>query len=253
MTAEQVPSSHIVRSADAQPADTVAAVPPLGSAYESYSSGASQLCANNVVTVKARALPMRCTECSASVFDLGRCACVPQYLTFGLCACARRCNDDRTCNKTLVAYDATLHVARSILQLANWHVRSPVGSCGHDTCSITHISTALAILHESCAAYAMHGTARHGTARHGILRRCHYGALVCCRSHVAKLCTAQLEPCLFCAQLFPCAAVRTHEHRRVRPSAFAILSAPLAVTGNKTLPRVGRQCAFVQTHSQRVR
>jgi hypothetical protein len=109
---------------------------------------------------------MRCTECSASVFDLGRCACVPQYLTFGLCACARRCNDDRTCNKTLVVYDATLHVARSILQLANWHVRSPVGSCGHDTCSITHISTALAILHESCAAYAMHGTAWHGTARH---------------------------------------------------------------------------------------
>jgi hypothetical protein len=91
--------------------------------------------------------------------------------------------------------------------------------------------------------------ARHGTARHGILRRCHYGALVCCRSHVAKLCTAQLEPCLFCAQLFPCAAVRTHEHRRVRPSAFAILSAPLTVTGNKTLLRVGRQRAFVRIAS----
>jgi hypothetical protein len=130
----------------------------------------------------------------------------------------------------------------------NWHVRSPVGSM-RPTMTLVP-SRIFPQRWQYCTNHVlpMPCMARHGTARHGILRRCHYGALVCCRSHVAKLCTAQLEPCLFCAQLFPCAAVRTHEHRRVRPSAFAILSAPLAVTGNKTLPRVGRQCAFVRSN-----
>ena len=142
------------RSADAQPADTrAAAVPPLGSAYESNGSGASQLLAlcanNNVVSVKARALPMRCTECSASVFDLGRCACLRTVssvsrLDFALVHGDATTTEHATKHLRCMFRRCMLH-DRS----CNLHVRSPVGSCGHDTCSITQISTAFAILHES--------------------------------------------------------------------------------------------------------